>query len=207
MNLLISNLLAQYRAGNLEPAALVMDVAAAAAAVPDDNAWILRFDATAIDAQLIALAERFATSGRDWRKFPLYGIPFAIKDNIDYAGQPTTAACPEFAYTPPDSAATVQHLIDAGAILMGKTNLDQFATGLNGTRSPYGAVPNSFNPAYVSGGSSSGSASLVARGLVSFSLGTDTAGSGRVPAGFNNIVGLKPTKGALSTRGVVPACR
>ena len=207
MNLLISNLLAQYRAGNLEPAALVMDVAAAAAAVPDDTAWILRFDAAAIDAQLIALAERFAASGRDWRKFPLYGIPFAIKDNIDYAGQPTTAACPEFAYTPPDSATTVQRLIDAGAILMGKTNLDQFATGLNGTRSPYGAVPNSFNPAYVSGGSSSGSASVVARGLVSFSLGTDTAGSGRVPAGFNNIVGLKPTKGALSTRGVVPACR
>ena len=113
MNLLISNLLARYRAGNLEPAALVMDVAAAAAAVPDDTAWILRFDAAAIDAQLIALAERFAASGRDWRKFPLYGIPFAIKDNIDYAGQPTTAACPEFAYTPPDSATTVQRLIDA----------------------------------------------------------------------------------------------
>ena len=207
MNLLIPHLLAQYHAGALEPAQLIMDVAAQAAARHDDTAWILRLDATAVDAQLIDLAERFAASGRDWNRFPLYGIPFAIKDNIDYAGQPTTAACPEFTYTPGASATTVQRLIDAGAILIGKTNLDQFATGLNGTRSPYGAVPNSFNPAYVSGGSSSGSASVLARGLVSFSLGTDTAGSGRVPAGFNNIVGLKPTKGALSTRGVVPACR
>ncbi len=207
MNLLISHLLAQYRAGAIEPAALIMDVATAAASAADDKAWILRLDTAAIDAQLQLLAQRFAAAGRNWRQFPLYGIPFAIKDNIDYAGQPTTAACPEFAYTPQDSATTVQRLIDAGAILIGKTNLDQFATGLNGTRSPYGAVPNSFNPAYVSGGSSSGSASVVARGLVSFSLGTDTAGSGRVPAGFNNIVGLKPTKGALSTRGVVPACR
>lgn len=207
MNLLIPELLSQYRTGALEPAALIIDVAAQIGAVPNDTAWILRFDEAAVDAQLIALAERFAASGRDWSRFPLYGIPFAIKDNIDFAGQPTTAACPAFAYTPARHATVMQRLLDAGAICLGKTNLDQFATGLNGTRSPYGAVPNAFNPAYVSGGSSAGSASVVARGLVSFSLGTDTAGSGRVPAGFNNIVGLKPTKGTLSTRGVVPACR
>lgn len=206
MNLLISHLLTQYRAGRIEPAAVIID-AAARAANADDPAWILRFDAAVIDAQLLALAERFAAAGRDWSRFPLYGVPFAIKDNIDFGGQPTTAACPEFAYVPEHHAHVVQRLLDAGAICLGKTNLDQFATGLNGTRSPYGAVPNAFNPAYVSGGSSSGSASVVARGLVSFALGTDTAGSGRVPAGFNNIVGLKPTKGALSTQGVVPACR
>lgn len=138
---------------------------------------------------------------------PLYGVPFAIKDNIDLAGIPTTAACAEFAYTPEKSAFVVQQLIDAGAIPLGKTNLDQFATGLVGTRSPYGQTPNSFNPEYISGGSSSGSAVATASGVVSFALGTDTAGSGRVPACFNNLVGLKPSKGLLSTTGVVPACR
>ena len=204
---LIAGLLAAYRGGTLAPAAYVHAARARADASSSDTAWILRFDAATVDAQLRDLSARFEASGRDWPRFPLYGIPFAIKDNIDFAGQPTTAACPEFAYTPARHASVVQRLLDAGAICLGKTNLDQFATGLNGTRSPYGAVPNSFNPAYVSGGSSAGSASVVARGLVSFSLGTDTAGSGRVPAGFNNIVGLKPTKGALSTSGVVPACR
>ncbi|MDO3384734.1 allophanate hydrolase [Gilvimarinus sp. SDUM040013] len=138
---------------------------------------------------------------------PLYGIPFAVKDNIDVAGLPTSAACPDYAYEARHDAATVAKLRDAGAIVIGKTNLDQFATGLVGTRSPYGAVPNSFNKDYISGGSSSGSAVAVANGLVPFSLGTDTAGSGRVPASFNNIVGLKPTKGRFSTAGVVPACR
>ncbi|AHF92293.1 allophanate hydrolase [Opitutaceae bacterium TAV5] len=138
---------------------------------------------------------------------PLLGVPFAIKDNIDVAGLPTTVACPEFSWTPETTAPAVQRLLDAGAILVGKTNLDQFATGLVGTRSPYGIVPNVFDPRYISGGSSSGSASVVARGLVPFALGTDTAGSGRVPAGFNNIVGLKPTRGWISTRGVFPACR
>ena len=123
------------------------------------------------------------------------------------AGRPTTAACPAFAYVPEKSATAVQRLCDAGAILLGKTNLDQFATGLVGTRSPYGICRNPFNRDYIAGGSSSGSAVAVAAGLVSFSLGTDTAGSGRVPAGFNNIVGLKPTKGRISTAGVVPACR
>ena len=138
---------------------------------------------------------------------PLYGVPFAVKDNIDVAGMPTTAACPEFAYVPERSAPVVERLQAAGAILIGKTNMDQFATGLVGARSPYGACSSVFNEAYISGGSSSGSAVAVANGTVAFSLGTDTAGSGRVPAAFNNIVGLKPTRGLLSTEGVVPACR
>jgi allophanate hydrolase len=135
----------------------------------------------------------------------LAGLQFAVKDNIDAAGLPTTAGCPAFAYEPSSHASVVRKLLEAGAQLHGKTNLDQFACGLNGTRSPYGAVPNAFNPAYVSGGSSSGSAYVVAAGEVDFSLGTDTAGSGRVPAGLNNIVGIKPSKGLISTRGVVPA--
>lgn len=164
-----------------------------------DPAWIYVVSAAELDDQLTALEKT--------PDLPLYGVPFAVKDNIDVAGIPTTAACPAFAYTPTADAMCVTQLRAAGAIVMGKTNLDQFATGLVGTRSPYGAVPNTFNPQFVSGGSSSGSASVVARGLVPFSLGTDTAGSGRVPAGFNNIVGLKPTKGRISARGVVPACR
>ena len=138
---------------------------------------------------------------------PLYGIPFAIKDNIDLAGVRTTAACEAFSYTPPESAFVVERLISAGAIPIGKTNLDQFATGLVGTRSPWGAVRNSFDAGYIAGGSSAGSAVSVALGHVSFALGTDTAGSGRIPAAFNNLVGFKPTRGLLSTRGVVPACR
>lgn len=137
---------------------------------------------------------------------PLNGLTFAIKDNIDYAGVPTTAGCPAFANTPEHSAEVVERLEDAGARAIGKTNLDQFATGLVGVRSPYGACASVFNPEYISGGSSSGSAVAVASGQVDFSLGTDTAGSGRVPAAFNNIVGLKPSKGLLSNKGVVPAC-
>ena len=137
----------------------------------------------------------------------LSGLTFAAKDNIDVHGLPTTAGCAAFAYAPQAHAAVVERLLAAGASVAGKTNLDQFACGLNGTRSPWGAVPNAFNPAYVSGGSSSGSAYVVATGQVDFALGTDTAGSGRVPAGLNNIVGLKPTKGLISTRGVVPAAQ
>lgn len=144
---------------------------------------------------------------KDKKGLPLFGIPYGVKDNIDVAGVPTTAACKEFAYTPEISAESVQRLEDAGALMIGKTNLDQFATGLVGTRSPYGIVKNSFNPEYISGGSSSGSGVALALGMVSFSLGTDTAGSGRVPAGFNNIYGLKPTKRIISTKGVVPACK
>jgi len=141
------------------------------------------------------------------QRLPLFGVPFAVKDNLDVAGLPTTAACPAFSYTPEQSAPAVQRLLDAGAILIGKTNMDQFATGLVGTRSPYGVCSSALDPRYVAGGSSSGSALAVALGLVSFALGTDTAGSGRVPAAFNNVVGLKPTRGLVSTRGVVPACR
>lgn len=138
---------------------------------------------------------------------PLQGLTFAVKDNIDVAGLPTTAACPAYARTPSEHANVVQRLLQAGASLLGKTNLDQFACGLNGTRSPYGAVPNAFNPDYVSGGSSSGSAYVVATGQVDFALGTDTAGSGRVPAGLNHIVGLKPSRGRISATGVVPAAQ
>ena len=138
---------------------------------------------------------------------PLYGVPFAVKDNIDVAGYATTAACPAFCYLPDASSPVVQRLIDAGAIFMGKTNLDQFATGLSGVRSPYGTCKNPFDPRFIVGGSSSGSGFVVATGLACFALGTDTAGSGRVPAALTNIVGLKPTRGLLSIRGVVPACR
>ena len=139
--------------------------------------------------------------------YPLYGTAFAVKDNIDVAGLPTTAGCPAFAYMPRESAPVVERLEQAGAICIGKTHLDQFATGLVGTRSPAGPVPNPFNADYVCGGSSSGSAVAVALGQVAFALGTDTAGSGRIPAAFNNVVGIKPSRGLLSTRGVVPACR
>jgi allophanate hydrolase len=141
------------------------------------------------------------------RELPLWGRIFAVKDNIDVEGLPTTAACAAFTYTPERTATSVRKLLDAGAILIGKTNMDQFATGLAGTRSPYGACRNAFDPAYISGGSSSGSAVAVALGMASFALGTDTAGSGRVPAAFNGLVGLKPTRGIVSTSGVVPACR
>ncbi|MBK4999995.1 allophanate hydrolase [Pseudomonas sp. S31] len=172
-----------------------------------DSAWITLASPEQLAQRLAGLAEQLEVAQGDFSKLPLYGVPFAVKDNIDAAGWQTSAACPEFAYQPEQDATVVSRLQAAGAVLIGKTNLDQFATGLVGTRSPFGAVPNTFNADYVSGGSSSGSASVVARGLVAFSLGTDTAGSGRVPAGFNNIVGLKPTKGWLPTTGVVPACR
>ncbi|TXC71061.1 allophanate hydrolase [Sphingomonas ginsenosidivorax] len=165
--------------------------------------WITRI----ADADVIASARAVDARVAAGEVLPLAGVPFAIKDNIDLAGVPTTAACPDFAYIPVASAEVVERLIAAGAIPMGKTNLDQFATGLNGTRSPYGAPACVFNRAYVSGGSSSGSAVAVAAGLVAFALGTDTAGSGRVPAAFNGLVGMKPTKGRWSTTGLVPACR
>lgn len=173
----------------------------------DDPAWISRLSMSALMARLSGLALLLEQAAGDTSRLPLYGIPVAVKDNIDVAGLPTTCACPEFAYAPERSATVVQRLEAAGAVVIGKTNLDQFATGLVGTRSPYGPVPNAFNPEYISGGSSSGSASVVARGLVPIALGTDTAGSGRVPAGHNNLVGLKPTRGLVSNRGLVPACR
>jgi len=165
-----------------------------------DHVWITR---TPLEQALVRAAEL----ERGSRELPLYGLPFAVKDNIDVAGMPTTAACKEFAYTPTKSATVMNRLLQAGAILVGKTNMDQFATGLVGVRSPYGPVANPFDTRYISGGSSSGSVVAVAAGMVSFALGSDTAGSGRVPAALNNIVGLKPTRGVVSGTGVVPACR
>ncbi|AZI35135.1 putative allophanate hydrolase [Caenibius tardaugens NBRC 16725] len=167
------------------------------------QAWITRSDEDAVIAAARQVDERLARG----EHLPLAGVPFAIKDNIDLGGVPTTAACPDFAYVPERSAHVVERMIAAGAVPVGKTNLDQFATGLNGTRSPYGAPACVFNRSYVSGGSSSGSAVVVAAGLVPIALGTDTAGSGRVPAAFNGLIGMKPTKGRWSTRGLVPACR
>ena len=205
--MLASELHTRYRSGALTPERAMAALLDRLTTPASDCAWIVRFSDTELLAAARELETRFAASGCDWARFPLYGIPFAVKDNIDAKGLATTAACPHFAYRPASDAAVVQRLRAAGALLVGKTNLDQFATGLAGTRSPYGAVPNTFKAEYISGGSSSGSASVVARGLVGFALGTDTAGSGRVPAGFNNIVGLKPTRGLISNRGLVPACR
>ncbi len=192
-----------YLRGTLQPHSMLESLDLDA----DDPAWISRINQERIDSQLDYLAALLREADGDVARLPLYGIPFAVKDNIDVAGWPTTAGCPEFAYIADSDATVVRRLRDAGALVVGKTNLDQFATGLVGTRSPYGTVPNSFRSEYISGGSSSGSASVVARGLVPFALGTDTAGSGRVPAGMNNIVGLKPTRGWLPITGVVPACR
>lgn len=200
LDLNIVNLRSRYLSGDLHPQELMEDIFDRIG--EDANCvWIHRLSREEIEKYVTALQDK------DPADLPLYGIPFAIKDNIDLAGVPTTAGCPEYAFHPKSHATVVQRLIDAGAIPIGKTNLDQFATGLNGTRSPYGACRNAYDAEYISGGSSSGSAVAVAMGLASFSLGTDTAGSGRVPAAFNNLVGVKPTRGWVSTRGVVPACR
>ncbi|WP_461214579.1 allophanate hydrolase [Lacticaseibacillus sp. GG6-2] len=165
-----------------------------------DNVWIRRLTTQELGVYLDNLQKL------NVEDYPLWGIPFAIKDNIDLAGIPTTAGCPDYSYLPRHSATVVQLLTDAGAIPLGKTNLDQFATGLVGTRSPYGAVHNSYDKEMISGGSSSGSAVAVASGSVAFALGTDTAGSGRVPAALNGLFGFKPPRGAISNAGIVPAC-
>ena len=204
----IKELLLRYQSGEITPQKYILDginTIRTISSEAKDSAWISVATDTQISKQLKNL--ELLSKEKSIAQLPLYGIPFAIKDNIDAYEWETTAACPDFAFKPEKNATVVQKLIDAGAILLGKTNLDQFATGLVGTRSPYGAVPNTFDPKYVSGGSSSGSASVVARGLVCFSLGTDTAGSGRIPAAFNNIVGTKPTPGLVSTEGVFPACK
>ena len=198
-----------YRAG-ASPGVLLEAARRRIEAASPIAAWISRADAVQLGAQVEALARReagFADRTAAMQALPLFGVPFAVKDNIDVDGLATTAGCPAFAFTPARHATVVQKLVDAGAVCVGKTNLDQFATGLVGTRSPYGRPTSALAGDRISGGSSSGSAVAVALGLVAFALGTDTAGSGRVPAAFNNIVGLKPTRGAISARGVVPACR
>jgi len=195
----ITSLQDSYARNESTPAAVVLEVYRRIRAAGERPVWI----SLVPEEETLRRAEALGPLNG----LPLYGVPFAIKDNIDLAGIPTTAGCPEFAYVPAKSAEVVERLIAAGAIPIGKTNLDQFATGLVGTRSPYGACSSVVDPRYISGGSSSGSAVAVAGHLVSFALGTDTAGSGRIPAAFNGIVGLKPTRGAISTSGVVPACR
>jgi allophanate hydrolase len=197
----IATLLTEYEAGRQRPEDVVGAIYARIDREGLRPVWI------SLVPREQALARARTLADGDRAKYPLLGIPFAVKDNIDVAGMATTAACPAFAYTASESATVVERLEEAGAILIGKTNMDQFATGLVGTRSPYGECSSVFDARYISGGSSSGSAVAVASGLVSFALGTDTAGSGRVPAMFNNLIGLKPTRGVLSTNGVVPACR
>ncbi|RMO88537.1 Amidase protein [Pseudomonas syringae pv. tagetis] len=204
----INELQSALRSGTTTLATLVHSLTMHIDADDRPEVWIYRVPATDLLERAAALEGIAAALGDSvYEQLPLFGVPFAVKDNFDVAGMLTTAACPAFAYTARENAHVVQRLLDSGALLIGKTNLDQFATGLVGVRSPYGAVRNAHDPAYVSGGSSSGSAVAVARGYVSFALGTDTAGSGRVPAGFNGIVGLKPSLGLFSSRGVVPACR
>jgi allophanate hydrolase len=196
----VADILATHRAGGMTPADTVARSYARIRAHGDPAIFITLRD----EAEALAEAKDLAGRGRD---LPLYGIPVAVKDNIDVAGMPTTAACPAFTYRPHRDATVVARLRQAGAIVIGKTNLDQFATGLVGVRSPYGVPRNALDPTLIPGGSSSGSAVAVAAGLLPLALGTDTAGSGRVPAMLNNIVGLKPSLGLVSTYGVVPACR
>ena len=204
LSLDIATLSAAYSSGALLPSQVVEVVLDRLTQAGEDFVWIVRLSDEALQARARELE---SLPPKERAGLPLFGIPFAVKDNIDVAGLPTSAACPDFSYDAAQHASVVSRLVEAGAILVGKTNLDQFATGLVGVRSPYGVARNPFDAAYIPGGSSSGSAVAVSTGLVSFALGTDTAGSGRVPAGFTNIVGLKPTKGLISTKGVVPACR
>lgn len=201
-DLRLATLRAAYLAGTTTPRDLCRTLRQRALALNSEYALFIHLLSEAEQEPYLQALE--AQSPQD---LPLYGIPFAIKDNIDLALVPTTAACPAYAYVPEQSATLVTQLIALGAVPVGKTNLDQFATGLNGTRSPYGACRNSVHPDYPAGGSSAGSALAVALGVASFALGTDTAGSGRVPAALNNLVGLKASKGLLSAAGVVPACR
>ncbi|MCM3728091.1 allophanate hydrolase [Neobacillus cucumis] len=196
----IHELKKNYQSKKLTPEALCMEIVKRAESDKEFNIWITAPSMEIIQPYLERLNQM------DPEQTPLWGIPFAIKDNIDLADVPTTAGCPDYSFTPSEHATAVKRLIEAGAIPIGKTNLDQFATGLVGTRSPYGETKNALSPDLISGGSSSGSAVSVARGLAAFSLGTDTAGSGRVPAALNRLVGLKTSIGAWPVKGLVPAC-
>lgn len=201
----VESLLTGYKNGAYDPLEIVEEVIARIAAAGDDHVWIARVSEQDLRRRANELRMLRSTGLAD--SLPLYGIPFAVKDNIDIAGFSTTVGCPDFAYQPERTAPVVQLLINAGGILIGKTNMDQFAIGLTGARSPYGVPRNPYGKEYIPGGSSSGSAVAVASELVTFALGTDTAGSIRIPAGFNNVVGLKPTRGLVSTTGSTPACR
>jgi allophanate hydrolase len=196
-----AELLHAYRSGAATPEDIVARSYARIRAHNDPAIFITLRDEADVRGEARALARAGHMS------LPLYGIPVAVKDNIDVHGLPTTAACPAFLYRPTKDATAVARLRSAGALILGKTNLDQFATGLVGVRTPYGIGRNLFDPRLIPGGSSAGSALAVGAGLVPLALGTDTAGSGRVPAAFSNIVGLKPSRGLVSTTGVVPACR
>jgi allophanate hydrolase len=197
----ISGLAEAYQNGRLDPETVVRSILHRTRDNAPGPIWLHLLPEEDVLAQLTELRRMDSSDAR------LFGIPFAIKDNMDLAGHPTTAGCPDYPYVPSPTAPAVARLLAAGAILIGKTAMDQFATGTTGTRSPHGPCPNALNPDYISGGSSSGSAVVVASDLVSFSLGTDTAGSGRIPAALNGIIGLKPTRGLVSIRGLVPACR
>ena len=198
----IAELRARYRSGETTPADVCRQVLVDIAARGDDGVWISVADAETVGRRCAELAEIGVTDD-----LPLYGIPFGVKDSIDIAGWPTTLACPAYAYEATATAPVVSRLLDAGAVLIGKTNLDQFATGLNGTRTPYGIARSVYGQGIISGGSSSGSASAVALGEVPFTVATDTAGSGRVPPALNEILGYKPSRGLISAVGLVPACR
>jgi allophanate hydrolase len=199
LDLSVRSLHAGYASGRLKPSEVAAELERRITEHGERNIWI--------HASEKLLADALALDARDPASLPLYGIPFALKDNIDLAGVPTTAGCAEFAYSPAESSPVAQKLLDAGGLFVGKANMDQFATGLNGTRSPYGIVHSARDSDLIAGGSSSGSAVSVALGLASFALATDTAGSGRVPAALNGLVGLKPTVGMVSGRGIVPNCR
>jgi allophanate hydrolase len=201
------SLSSKYRTGSLSPTAVVREVFARIEAQGEDHVWTHLLSSPEVMKAAEKLERRYKARGQTGEEFPLYGLPFGVKDNIDIAGLPTTAACPAYKYTADRTATVIQRLLDAGALLIGKTNLDQFANGLVGIRSPYGVSRNAIDRRYIPGGSSPGSAVAVAAGLVSFAIGTDTGGSGRVPAAYNNVVGLKPTRGLLSAVGLIPVNR